>query len=425
MYYVRELNNAVYWFGERADGQFANVFWGRRSGDQVRGTWVDVPKGFARGRGELTLVVGEDDASLSRTSEQGGFGGGQWLRLSGGRYPLRASATFRPAGFEARGASIIEGTWMCDDGGTYYVRQYDDVVVWFGERPVFSNVFIGQREGDRITGTWADVPKAATQGSGRLELTVDRAGTLLAADQTGGFGGTRWSRVQSIRVDVDLDSLILHRTQDSGGDEPFLWTVFIKVDGDTFDLADFGRAGASVVSTSRSHGNISRRENIRASSRRSLPIPGEVGQYATTLKTLRGLDPYSQQVRRGTKFAVLVVALEEDGTSDGAIERGRAAMLRTLREELDSAVGAFRDPDEAELEERVTKVVEKAVSDATGFFDFPGWIDPDDLIGFEITQYSFEDLVSAGGYVPVSLKFGSRYEVLGGIHVDAGPVRRL
>jgi hypothetical protein len=110
-------------------------------------------------------------------------------------FPTPASAT------TVSYAEDLTGTWLSNDGGTYYVRQLDNAVWWVGldatDGGNFSNVFHGTRDGDVITGSWADVPRGRAMSQGLLTLAVvstERGTELVARQQTGGFGGTGWSR---------------------------------------------------------------------------------------------------------------------------------------------------------------------------------------------------------------------------------------
>ncbi len=94
----------------------------------------------------------------------------------------------------------LTGVWRADDGGTYYLRQTGNNLHWFGERsknnPAWSNVFVGKKDGNRIKGNWYDVPKGNVMGRGKLKLDVRHSGNVLVArSKTGGFGGSRWTRV--------------------------------------------------------------------------------------------------------------------------------------------------------------------------------------------------------------------------------------
>jgi hypothetical protein len=115
-----------------------------------------------------------------------------------------------PAGFTTQGG--LTGIWRADDGGLYYVNQYANSVWWGGLSTdgeffnglSFCNVFSGTLSGNAINGTWADVPRGATNNSGNLQLVVtsDSNGTPIAitkAASTGGFSASTWSKVGNTR----------------------------------------------------------------------------------------------------------------------------------------------------------------------------------------------------------------------------------
>jgi hypothetical protein len=93
----------------------------------------------------------------------------------------------------------LTGTWSCDDGGSYYIRQRGAEVFWFGEPsstdPHWSNVAHGEIDSSgRIRLSWADVPKGRINSGGLLTLQIENNGSLIAVTRTGGFGGSHWSR---------------------------------------------------------------------------------------------------------------------------------------------------------------------------------------------------------------------------------------
>jgi hypothetical protein len=94
----------------------------------------------------------------------------------------------------------LSGDWEADDGGKYYLKQMGAMLYWYGEnaenRPAWSNVYVGRISGQRISGDWVDVPKGRTRSHGRLSLEIrERGNVLVATRKTGGFGGSRWTRV--------------------------------------------------------------------------------------------------------------------------------------------------------------------------------------------------------------------------------------
>jgi hypothetical protein len=93
----------------------------------------------------------------------------------------------------------MNGVWKANDGGTYYVRQIGNDVWWLGMSGdggrSWTNVYKGVRNGDTVTGTWADVPHGGVRSSGILNLHVAGTTGVLGFSRlqvSGGFGGSRW-----------------------------------------------------------------------------------------------------------------------------------------------------------------------------------------------------------------------------------------
>jgi len=97
-------------------------------------------------------------------------------------------------------AADLTGTWRSDDGGTYYLREMNNTLHWYGEEsatnPRWANVFQGRIRGRQVRGTWMDVPKGRTRGHGQLVLAVRPNGMSMdVVRKTGGFGSSHWTRV--------------------------------------------------------------------------------------------------------------------------------------------------------------------------------------------------------------------------------------
>lgn len=97
-------------------------------------------------------------------------------------------------------AADLTGVWQGNDGGIYYLRQMGEDLHWYGEQnavePRWANVFSGRVRGEHIGGDWLDVPKGKTLGQGKLNLTIRDDGKVLERTrESGGFGGSRWTRV--------------------------------------------------------------------------------------------------------------------------------------------------------------------------------------------------------------------------------------
>lgn len=103
----------------------------------------------------------------------------------------------------------ITGIWLADDGGTYVVRRTGGTTIWWVGRSAdggksFTNVFKGVRNGNRITGDWADVlsqSKEPSSGVGSLTLEINSSkqgnqeffsGFKKVGGTGSGFGATNW-----------------------------------------------------------------------------------------------------------------------------------------------------------------------------------------------------------------------------------------
>jgi hypothetical protein len=94
-------------------------------------------------------------------------------------------------------ATSLDGAWVGNDGGDYYVRVDGDTIWWVGVSGdlgnSWTNLFHGTRTGDAIIGNWVDVN--GPMGKGSLMLHV---GDNMHMDRSGssgsGFGGTEWHR---------------------------------------------------------------------------------------------------------------------------------------------------------------------------------------------------------------------------------------
>ena len=84
-YYVHQVGNTVWWLGLSVDEglSFANIFHGTLQGNQVSGSWADVPLGQTSGLGQITVNGNQGQGSTvwSRLGDAGGFAGSSWQKL--------------------------------------------------------------------------------------------------------------------------------------------------------------------------------------------------------------------------------------------------------------------------------------------------------------------------------------------------------
>lgn len=187
---------------------------GTANGNQLVGSWTE----NSGTSGTFDFAIATDCNSFDgnwRTTTSGSWSG-HWTGT-------RTSATSSPGsassgtGTPTFSIEDLTGVWSCNDGGKYYIRQLGNAIWWYGEastNPVkWSNVAKGTISGSTINLEWADVPKGIAAGnSGILVLnmvlggcispvagahggTMCQVNALTTQSQTGGFGGSWWSKL--------------------------------------------------------------------------------------------------------------------------------------------------------------------------------------------------------------------------------------
>ena len=90
----------------------------------------------------------------------------------------------------------IGGRWSANDGGFYDVRVVGNEVFWLGESGdggrSWTQVFRGTRQGNMLTGMWADV-RGASHNSGTMTLRISGTASMDFVSGTRG-AGFRWGR---------------------------------------------------------------------------------------------------------------------------------------------------------------------------------------------------------------------------------------
>lgn len=124
IYYITQTGNRVYWYGEerRRNPAWSNIFTGAERNGEIKGRWIDVPKGQTRNQGKLILRIKRDGNVLKAVRKTGGFGGSRWTRIGHHTPPPVASPSaatsedcidFHPRNTRVR---FIQGRWKVVEG---------------------------------------------------------------------------------------------------------------------------------------------------------------------------------------------------------------------------------------------------------------------------------------------------------------------
>lgn len=408
-YYLKQVDgtSTLWWFAEHSSHNWANVFRGRlvrgdRADDRWQGNFIDVPKGLACAHGPLDMQMQLILPGLSLIN-----------KISEGPYGLRTMVpgfteefVGRPVtrltpGFSGEGLNNLTGVWLGDDGGTYYIREVSSTgeIAWVGEHPEavptapavpvgrrWVNVFMGQREGERITGEWTDVPKGEVNQDGEIDLQIMDENLLRIIRKTGGFGGNDFHRQGSMQLSLQWISLEVLDQQEwfFEGDEPYFMALIVKMDGRT---VDFGNLAAASADLGGSFFTPMLGDNVGAgfvADLRARPA------FTTDIVPIPGASVEQMQ----TVFGIALRGWEKDFSSD-AWRNDRLANWRSVA--LGRLNRSLRSDGSAQFG-----------ADTGAWHESFSWHNEDDNFGLASVVFSMSDLLALVGRAPRELVFDLR-----------------
>lgn len=206
-----------------------------------------------------------------------------------------------------------------------------------------------------------------------------------------------------LKVNYDLQNLKCHDEGDGiGNAEPYLWTIFFKIDGTTCRLNNsLNLEGTATVFTNvGSHGNLG---NTDVDEGDNVPIPAAIGQQEMTLSPI----PVPQFVRDlGTHdlpafTGCILVLMEEDNVSDHGAEAGHQALNTAVEAALNSLIPTLGVANQDITDEAIDAMVgavqgaiESAIENSQNIFEnLWSWLNKDDKIGTKVFKFSGDQLL--------------------------------
>ena len=204
-----------------------------------------------------------------------------------------------------------------------------------------------------------------------------------------------------IRVNLELDRIHCHDEGDGWGNaEPYLWTVFFKLDGNTVQLTEsLTLSGPPTThNTPGSHGNLG---DTDVDAGDNVTIPASIGEWETYLKPIpapASLSSLLQDV--GGVVGVVAILMEEDNVTDAGANAGHVALNGAVRDALQEIINtrslSNQDVSEAEIQgfsaAIETKIKDAIVNQQNFFENFWSWINSDDTIGVKVFVFKHDDL---------------------------------
>lgn len=210
--------------------------------------------------------------------------------------------------------------------------------------------------------------------------------------------------MERLNVHLRLNNLHCFDEGDGiGSAEPYLWTVFFKIDGDTATVSpSLSLQGtATVVTTPGNHGNL---PNHDVDPGENVPIPAAIGEFLTQLKPIPLQQPVGDVREVGGVMGAMTVLMEEDNTPNSAIAKGHTRLDQAVRDSLNALIPTLNvghpEPTEEEiaaLTKKVGDAVTKAVRDDVSVWEWLGGFgNMDDKIGSEVFRFSHKELEERG-----------------------------
>jgi hypothetical protein len=173
-----------------------------------------------------------------------------------------------------------------------------------------------------------------------------------------------------------------------GNAEPYLWTVFFKVDGDTASVQDDVLQGtAMVVGTPGNHGDLGIfGRDVEPGD--DVPIPASLGHFFSFVKPI----PTDDGTELPGVVGYIAILLEQDRTPGHAIATGHATLNQAVQEELNALLPTLTLGDLVDLDpilqgvrERVEARVRAAIRSALSTGEaISSFVNRDDTIGTDI-----------------------------------------
>ncbi|MEU4425534.1 hypothetical protein AB0F81_33345 [Actinoplanes sp. NPDC024001] len=198
-----------------------------------------------------------------------------------------------------------------------------------------------------------------------------------------------------------------------GSAEPYLWTVFFKIDGATASVSRELRlqGRATVVATPGNQGDL---PNHDVDDGEIIIVPMALGQYRTRLRPIPLEQPLGEITDVSGVIGMVAVLMEEDNTPASAIAAGHRALNRAVQRALDALIPTLgfghQEPTDEEIEKMTREIgdtVEAAVRDDVSVWEWlAGLGNMDDKIGSLVVQYSQQELLDANN---AGIRFRQRF----------------
>lgn len=218
----------------------------------------------------------------------------------------------------------------------------------------------------------------------------------------------------TLRVLIKLERINCFDEGDGiGSAEPYLWTVFFTIDGQTTFVSESLKlvGEADVIFTPGSHDNL----GTSSVDPGIVIVPAAIGERSLTLVPIP--LPASVHEIAGVDLpgiaGIICVLMEEDNVTDAGAEAGHQSLNLAIKSVLDEVIATRTPtnttPTDEEIEDLIEDVSEKvsdAIAEQQGFFEnIWSFLNADDQIGSKAFFFTGDKLLDEG-----PIHFSQRFE---------------
>ncbi len=219
---------------------------------------------------------------------------------------------------------------------------------------------------------------------------------------------------KKLSISVKLNEIICRGEGDGlGNAEPYLWTVFFKIDGSTVSLTEALTldGNGTLHTTPGSHGNL---DVSSVDDGDTVSIPSDIGEWNTMLEPIPVPDSLSSLVDPlGGVIGVVCILMEEDNVSDDGAEAGHNALNNAVENAINQIIAtrSFSNPnvsdeDLEDFEGDIKSAISGAIQDQQNFFEnIWSWLNKDDTIGSKVFFFDHDTLEDDG-----NISFSKRWQ---------------
>lgn len=221
--------------------------------------------------------------------------------------------------------------------------------------------------------------------------------------------------LQALKIKIKLDKIICRDEADGHGKaEPYMWTVYFKLDGHQLNLNEQLKLDGEgeITPTPGSHNNLGVR---KAKAGDIIKIPRRIGEYNTQMKPIPVFDALKPILPNGVGgiIGVVTVLLEKDHVSDKGAEAGHKALNQGVKEAMLELVKSrtltnpsVTDEELNMFEKDIIANTEDAIIKKQNIIqNLWSVINKDDVIGVKVFYFTHEEAQEK-----LKINFGERFK---------------